>query len=1223
VSGTASFTNSSTSSTAANKNITLTNTSNDFGTFAASAGNNVSVTDINSLILGALSASGLTVVTATTNTNSGAITQSGALTLTGPSSFTNSSTSSTSGYKDITLTNSSNNFGDSAVALSGGNVQLTDSNTSGLILGAITAGALNVTSNAAITQNATMNVSGESTFTAGSGHNITLNNSNAINLLKIISGNNVSVTDSSALALDVSSISGNLGLSLSNGMIQVGGNTSVTGTTTVSDSNTGTNDVISLGHGDFTGAVSVTGAHSDVAIINDKALNLGASTVGGTFEATINGTGNITQSGALAITGTSTLVAGSGNDITLTNPNNDFSTVTVSSGHDVNLTDTNALTLGAVTTANSFTASSVDALTLTDDITTPTLSLIATDTTNGYIEQTAGTISTTTSSSFESYGARVVSNPPYPDAYLGIDLLENFDSSNQFHSLSMISHYAGGSAQANGIGATSVTGSTNNGLFNTQIKNGNLTAGSGGINSGSGILELSINGAGNVAVDGNLTSSNLIDLSANGNTITQQAGTTLSGPVAMSNASTATLNNTGALELGDVNVVALSATASGDITQAADTSVSVAGTTTLAAGSTHDITLNNTGNQLNIVAITSGDNVSVTDSSALALDVSTIAGNLGLTLSNGMIQVGGNTSVTGTTTVSDSNTGTNDVISLGHGDFTGAVSVTGAHSNVAIINDKALNLAASTVGGTFEASATGNITQNGAFNTTGDLSLTGTNIVNNAAIDAGTHAVTLDATATNQILTLANNITAGQLTLDAAGTGSSINQTSGVINASTGTALQSTAGATLSQAGGNYGTVTTTGNNVGGLLSVTETDATPLALGAITSSGLTASTSGALTQTGALTETGDVSLTGASINTSSDINVGSHNITLDATGTNQALSIGQNLTAGTVTLEATGTGSTINQTGGVINASVNTTVESSGDTTLSQTGGDYGAVTTTGNQVGGVLSITETDATALNLGAITSAGLTASTGATLTQIGALTETGDVNLSGASINSNSAINVGTHAASLAMTGNNQTLSFNDITAGQVTLAATGTNDNINQTGGVINASTGTALESTGTTTLSQGSGNYGSISTTGNGVGGLSVTETVAAPINLGAITDTGNLTVITNNAAITAAGALHITGTSTFDAGTANVSANNSGNNLSTLDVTAANAVSVTNNAALNLDTINATSFTANSTGTMTLLADIIAPTLNLTANNGTGLSDGFIKQTGAGFIGI
>ena len=44
---------------------------------------------------------------------------------------------------------------------------------------------------------------------------------------------------------------------------------------------------------------------------------------------------------------TTSLAAGAGNDITLNNPANNFSTVAVATGNNVTLSDTNGLNLGA------------------------------------------------------------------------------------------------------------------------------------------------------------------------------------------------------------------------------------------------------------------------------------------------------------------------------------------------------------------------------------------------------------------------------------------------------------------------------------------------------------------------------------------------------------------------------------------------------------------------------------------------------------------------------------------------------------------------------------------------------------------------------------------------------------------------------------------------------------------------------------------------------------
>ncbi|MBI2812982.1 MAG: hypothetical protein HYX71_01710 [Opitutae bacterium] len=64
--------------------------------------------------------------------------------------------------------------------------------------------------------------------------------------------------------------------------------------------------------------------------------------------------GAITDSGNLTVAGTTTLTAGTGNNITLDNANN-FSTVVITSGNNVTLNDTNALDLGASTVSGTFT----------------------------------------------------------------------------------------------------------------------------------------------------------------------------------------------------------------------------------------------------------------------------------------------------------------------------------------------------------------------------------------------------------------------------------------------------------------------------------------------------------------------------------------------------------------------------------------------------------------------------------------------------------------------------------------------------------------------------------------------------------------------------------------------------------------------------------------------------------------------------------------------------
>ena len=67
--------------------------------------------------------------------------------------------------------------------------------------------------------------------------------------------------------------------------------------------------------------VAITSGRN-VALADANALDLGASTISGTLNVTTSGA--ITDSGNLVVTGTTTLAAGAGNDITLNTAGNNF-----------------------------------------------------------------------------------------------------------------------------------------------------------------------------------------------------------------------------------------------------------------------------------------------------------------------------------------------------------------------------------------------------------------------------------------------------------------------------------------------------------------------------------------------------------------------------------------------------------------------------------------------------------------------------------------------------------------------------------------------------------------------------------------------------------------------------------------------------------------------------------------------------------------------------------
>ena len=153
--------------------------------------------------------------------------------------------------------------------------------------------------------------------------------------------------DANALVIGASNVTGNLDIT-TDGAITQSGAVTVTGTTTLAAG--AANDITLTNAGNNFSTVGIASGNN-VTLNDTNALILGASTVSGTLGVTTNGA--LTQSGVLTVTGPTTLSAG-GNDITLTNAGNDFSSVGITSGNNVSLTDTNALVLSASTvTGNS------------------------------------------------------------------------------------------------------------------------------------------------------------------------------------------------------------------------------------------------------------------------------------------------------------------------------------------------------------------------------------------------------------------------------------------------------------------------------------------------------------------------------------------------------------------------------------------------------------------------------------------------------------------------------------------------------------------------------------------------------------------------------------------------------------------------------------------------------------------------------------------------------
>ena len=149
---------------------------------------NVSVTDSNTLALGASDVEGTYAITLT----AGSITNSGALDIEGNATFT------VAGGQSIQLNHASNDFASAVTFVSGGtiaDIEIVD--TSAFIVKPITiTGDLKVTG-AGITDSGNIDVTGSgktATFNAGSGNDITLDNDNKF-LSLIIPAANLSLID--------------------------------------------------------------------------------------------------------------------------------------------------------------------------------------------------------------------------------------------------------------------------------------------------------------------------------------------------------------------------------------------------------------------------------------------------------------------------------------------------------------------------------------------------------------------------------------------------------------------------------------------------------------------------------------------------------------------------------------------------------------------------------------------------------------------------------------------------------------------------------------------------------------------------------------------------------------------------------------------------------------------------------------------------------------------
>jgi filamentous hemagglutinin family protein len=843
----------------------------------------------------------------------------------------------------------------------------------------------------------------------------------------------------------------------------------------VSLTNTGSNNVQVTDVNALTlGTLSV--AAGNLTVTSAGALNLGTGAIGGNLVAASN-SGAITQAaGGLIVSGTSSLNAGAAAITLIDNANNFTGAVSVTNtgAFDVQVKDVDTLPLGTLSVAaGNLTVTSTGALNLGTG--TVGANLVAASN-GGAITQAAGGLIVTGSSSLNA-GAATITLIDNANNFSGAVSLSNTGSNNvqmkdvDALALGTLSVAAGNltvtSSGALNLGTGSVGGNllaASNGGAITQTTGGLIVTGTSSLNAGAAAITL-IDNANNFTGAVSVTNTGAFDVQ-----VKDVDGLTL-GTLSVASGNL-TVTSTGALNLGTGTVGGnlIAASNGGAITQAAG-GLLVTGSTGLNAGAaaitlidnsnnfTGAVSLSNTGSNdlqvkdvdalaLGTLSIAAG-NLTVTSAGALNLGTGAVGGNLVATSNGGAItQAAGGLMVTGTAGL---NAGAAAItLTDNANNFTGAVSVTNtgafdvqvkdvdaltlgtlsvATGNLTVTSTGALNLGTGTVGGNLVAGSNGGaITQ-----TVGGLSITGS-----TGLNAGAAAITL--------IDNANNFTGA---VSVTNTGAFDVQVKDVDALTLGTLSVATGNLTVTSSGAlNLGTGTVGGN----LIASSNGGTTTQAAGGLIVTGTASLNAGAA----AITLTDNANNFGGAV---SATNTGAFAVQLtDA----NAIELGSVNTANDLTVNAVG-------------ISQNTAGLTVVGTSILNAGAGAIALTTSGNDFTGAVTLNSTGASAAvrdannltlatpTLGANT--GLTAIAGQVLTLPAVAISTG-----------NGSINLQSNSGTLATAG---TLSTN---SGSITL-----------------------LGSTGLTVADNLATSSGAISLTGGPTGGLTVNGGVSVSAGNGTI----------------------------------------------------------------------------------------------------------------------
>jgi hypothetical protein len=1125
-------------------------------------------------------------------TAGGAITDTGNLTVAGTTTLAAGATN------DITL-NNSNNFGTVAVT-TGRNVTLVDTNA--IDLGASTvSGTLSVTAGSDITQSGALSVtSGSSTFTINTGANknvllgteanhfgsqaVTITTSGGGSIQDVsfrnVDGSPASPTfpsslrnltlqfDSAGVALSGTTLTGDLSVTAGGAITQTGA-LSVTGATTLA-AGSGNNITLDTATNNLVGAVSVVSGNN-VKIVDAAALDFGASTISGNLDATGSG---ITDSGTLNVTGTTKLTAGA-NDIALDEAGNTLGgTVTVVSGKDVTLVDTGSLDVGASTITGDL------------DLTGAGITDSGTLSVTGTTRLTAGANDIVLDEAGNTLGGTVTIVSGKDVTLVDTGLLD-LGFSTVTGDLDLTGAGITDSGTLNVTGTTSLTAGSNDIVLDDVANslNGTVTVGSGnnvtivntaalGLGASTISGNLDATGAGITQSDGiTVNGTTKMTAGAGNNILLTDGDNSLGGAVSVVSGNDVTIVNSGATDLGDLNVSGnLNVTSDGAMTDSG--TILVAGTTTLDAGSANDIELNTVSNDFEAaVTVTGAKNVTLVDADDITLGDMNI-NNLNVT-AGGLISDSGTIRLDGTLTL-NAGAGNDVVLDAAANDFSSTVSITAAN-NVTLVNGNATELGTSTVSGNLDVTSGGDITDTGVLSVTGTTTLSagGNNIILDEGSNDFTGAVKMtnvnDATlADTNAIKLGASTISGNLDVTAGG---AITDTGKLVVDGTATfTTNASSNITLDQANNNFKSAV----NVVSAKNVTLVDTNKIELGDI-------SISGKLDVTAGGTITGNGTL---DIGNTTTLDSNGNNIKLEGT-TNDFQGSISIVNGNNVTLVASDAvdmaASTVNgdlkiTAGGAITDSGALTI--AGTTTLDATGtgGELGVAKNIrlddgGNSFGGAIDIVNgNNVTLVNgVGAIklnTSnvvGNLDVTANGNITDIGTITVAGTTTLdaTGNNINFNDINNDFTGAVKIT-SGNDVTLvDQNDLKIGASTVSG-----DLKLTANGLISDVG-AITVTGITTLDAGAGNNITLNNAANDFTGAvkitnanDVTLVDATALKIGASTVSGDLNV-TANGNITDTGTITVTGITTLDATGNNITLNSTANDF-TGAVKIANANDVT-----------------------------------------------------------